>query len=143
MNMFTEKQKGGKEDLSKEQNKIAQGTSYNGDITSEGSFRVEGKVEGSIKTSGKVVIGKTGEVEGEITCENADIEGAFKGDISVNATLALRATANVNGKANIDKLSVEPGAVFNATCTMKGAVKDLGSDSKRSKGEKTKEGQTA
>jgi cytoskeletal protein CcmA (bactofilin family) len=141
--MFTEKQKGGKEDLSKEQNKIAQGTSYNGDITSEGSFRVEGKVEGSIKTSGKVVIGKTGEVEGEITCENADIEGAFKGDISVNATLALRATANVNGKANIDKLSVEPGAVFNATCTMKGAVKDLGSDSKRSKGEKTKEGQTA
>jgi len=141
--MFTEKQKGGKEDLSKEQNKIAQGTSYNGDITSEGSFRIEGKVEGSIKTSGKVVIGKTGEVEGEITCENADIEGAFKGDISVNATLALRATANVNGKANIDKLSVEPGAVFNATCTMKGAVKDLGSDSKRSKGEKTKEGQTA
>ena len=141
--MFTEKQKSGKEDLSKEQNKIAQGTSYNGDITSEGSFRIEGKVEGSIKTSGKVVIGKTGEVEGEITCENADIEGAFKGDISVNATLALRATANVNGKANIDKLSVEPGAVFNATCTMKGAVKDLGSDSKRSKGEKTKEGQTA
>ena len=141
--MFTEKQKGGKEDLSKEQNKIAQGTSYNGDITSEGSFRIEGKVEGSIKTSGKVVIGKTGEVEGEITCENADIEGAFKGDISVNATLALRSTANVNGKANIDKLSVEPGAVFNATCTMKGAVKDLGSDSKRSKGEKTKEGQTA
>ncbi len=141
--MFTEKQKSGKEDLSKEQNKIAQGTSYNGDITSEGSFRIEGKVEGSIKTSGKVVIGKTGEVEGEITCENADIEGAFKGDISVNATLALRSTANVNGKANIDKLSVEPGAVFNATCTMKGAVKDLGSDSKRSKGEKTKEGQTA
>ena len=141
--MFTEKQKSGKEDLSKELNKIAQGTSYNGDITSEGSFRIEGKVEGSIKTSGKVVIGKTGEVEGEITCENADIEGAFKGDISVNATLALRATANVNGKANIDKLSVEPGAVFNATCTMKGAVKDLGSDSKRSKGEKTKEGQTA
>ena len=141
--MFSEKQKSSKEDLSKEQNKIAQGTSYNGDITSQGSFRIEGKVEGAIKTSGKVVIGKTGEVEGEITCESADIEGAFKGDISVNATLVLRSTANVNGKANIDKLSVEPGAVFNATCTMKGAVKDLGSESKRSKGEKTKQGQTA
>ncbi len=141
--MFSEKQKSSKEDLSKEQNKIAQGTSYNGDITSQGSFRIEGKVEGTIKTSGKVVIGKTGEVEGEITCESADIEGAFKGDISVNATLVLRSTANVNGKANIDKLSVEPGAVFNATCTMKGAVKDLGSESKRSKGEKTKQGQTA
>lgn len=141
--MFSEKQKSSKEDLSKEQNKIAQGTSLNGDINSQGSFRIEGKVEGTIKTSGKIVIGKTGEVEGEITCESADIEGAFKGDISVNATLVLRSTANVNGKANIDKLSVEPGAVFNATCTMKGAVKDLGSESKRSKGQKTKQGQTA
>ena len=37
--MFSEKQKSSKEDLSKEQNKIAQGTSYNGDITSQGSFR--------------------------------------------------------------------------------------------------------
>lgn len=141
--MFSEKQKSSKEDLSKEQNKIAQGTSLNGDINSQGSFRIEGKVEGTIKTSGKVVIGKTGEVEGEVSCESADIEGAFKGDISVNATLVLRSTANVNGKANIDKLSVEPGAVFNATCTMKGAVKDLGSESKRSKGQKTKQGQTA
>ena len=144
--MFSEKQKNNTEDLSKEQNKIAQGTSYNGDITSQGSFRIEGKVEGTIKTSGKIVIGKTGEVEGEINCETADIEGAFKGDISVNSTLILRSTAKINGNADIDKLSVEPGAIFNATCTMKGAVKDKGSESKESKQPKkqtNKEGQTA
>mgnify|MGYP006434532925 CR=1 FL=1 len=141
--MFSEKQKNNTEDRSKEQNKIAQGTSYNGDITSQGSFRIEGKVEGTIKTSGKIVIGKTGEVEGEVNCESADIEGAFKGDISVNSTLTLRSTAKVNGNANIDKLSVEPGAVFNATCTMKGAVKDLSSESKGRKQQRSKEGQTA
>ena len=141
--MFTDKPKKSSEDLTKEQNKIAQGTSYNGDITSQGSFRIEGKVEGTIKTSGKIVIGKTGEVEGEINCENADLEGAFKGDISVNDTLVLRSTAKVNGNAKIDKLSVEPGAIFNATCTMKGAVKDLSSESKRSKKQTTQKGQTA
>ena len=141
--MFSDKQKNSPEDLSKEQNKIAQGTSYNGDITSQGSFRIEGKVEGTIKTSGKIVIGKTGEVEGEINCENADIEGTFKGDLTVNATLVLRSTAKVNGNAQVDKLSVEPGAVFNATCTMKGAVKDMESEPKRSKKQVTKEGQTA
>ena len=131
--MFTDKPKRSSEDLTKEQNKIAQGTSYNGDITSQGSFRIEGKVEGTIKTSGKIVIGKSGEVEGEINCENADIEGAFKGEISVNDTLVLRTTAKVNGNAQVDKLSIEPGAVFNAKCTMKSAVKDLSSESKRSK----------
>ena len=46
--MFTDKPKKSSEDLTKEQNKIAQGTSYNGDITSQGSFRIEGKVEGTI-----------------------------------------------------------------------------------------------
>ena len=142
--MFSEKQKTSTEDLSKEQNKIAQGTSFNGDITSQGSFRIEGKVEGTIKTSGKIVVGKTGEVEGEIECENADIEGSIKGEISVNATLILRSTAKVNGNAKIDKLSVEPGAVFNATCTMKGDVKDTSnSGQKGGRQQKPEKGQTA
>lgn len=140
--MFSDK-KNSTEDLSKEQNKIAQGTSFKGDVESKGSFRIEGYLNGSIKTNGKVVIGKTGEVEGDIECENADLEGSFKGSLSVNAALSLRSTANVNGEVTVDKLSIEPGAVFNATCVMKGSVKDLSSESKKSKKGFFKEGQTA
>lgn len=118
-------------DLTKEQNKIAQGTVFKGGIESQGSFRIEGKVIGNIKTPGKIVVGKTGYIEGEIECENADFEGEFKGEIKVSKLLTLRATAKIEGEVFADKLSIEPGAVFNATCSMKGAVKSISGNAKK------------
>lgn len=123
--MFTEKNKPVNSDLTKEQNKIAQGTVFKGGIESQGSFRIEGKVIGNIKTPGKIVVGKTGYIEGEIECENADFEGEFKGELKVSKLLTLRATSKIEGEVFTDKLSIEPGAIFNATCSMKGAVKSL------------------
>ncbi len=67
--------------INKEQNKIAQGTKIKGNIEAKGCFRIDGCVEGSVKTPGKVVIGKEGCVKGELECENADIEGKFSGNL--------------------------------------------------------------
>lgn len=108
-----------------QQNTIAQGTTFNGDLISEGDFRVEGAVSGSLTTTGKVVIGKTGTIDGILVCKNADVEGGFKGTLTVSDTLSLRASANVEGEVQIGKLAVEPGATFNANCLMKGSVKEL------------------
>lgn len=108
-----------------QQNTIAQGTTFNGDLISEGDFRVEGAVSGSLTTTGKVVIGKTGTIDGILVCKNADVEGKFKGTLTVSDTLSLRASANVEGEVQIGKLAVEPGATFNANCLMKGSVKEL------------------
>ncbi|MBZ9652688.1 bactofilin family protein [Psychroflexus montanilacus] len=129
--MFAEKNKPVNSDLAKEQNKIAQGTVFKGSIESQGSFRIEGKVVGNIKTPGKIVVGKTGYIEGEIECENADFEGEFKGELKVSKLLTLRATAKIEGEVFTDKLSIEPGAVFNATCSMKGAVKSISGNAKK------------
>jgi cytoskeletal protein CcmA (bactofilin family) len=108
-----------------QQNTIAQGTTFNGDLISEGDFRIEGAISGSLTTSGKVVIGKTGTVDGLLVCKNADVEGKFKGTLTVSDTLSLRASAEVEGEVQIGKLAVEPGATFNANCLMKGSVKEL------------------
>lgn len=108
-----------------QQNTIAHGTTIKGDLISEGDFRIEGTVSGSLTTSAKVVIGKTGIIDGTLACKNADIEGKFKGNLTVSDTLSLRASANVEGEVQIGKLAVEPGATFNANCLMKGAVKEL------------------
>lgn len=130
--MFTDKKNQGP-DLTKEQNKIAQGTIFKGDIESQGSFRIEGKLEGSIKTPGKIVVGKSGFVDGQIDCDSADFEGKFYGKLEAKTRLTLRATAHIQGEVFVDQLSVEPGAIFNATCTMKGAVKKLSDNDKTSK----------
>ena len=116
-----------------ERNTIAKNTSLVGDINSDGDFRVDGKIEGTIKTTGRVVIGKEGTVTGTIDCVNADIEGTFAGKLIVDQILSLKNTADISGDVIMGKLSVEPGAVFNATCAMKGSVKVIQND-----GEKTK-----
>ncbi|GGE25311.1 bactofilin family protein [Psychroflexus planctonicus] len=140
--MFGNKKDNKVEDLTKEQNKIAQGTTFKGDIDSQGSFRIEGKVEGNITTAGKVVVGKTGYVEGSIQCEYADFEGKFSGEITVNSTLTLKSSAIIEGNVVTEKLAIEPGAVFNATCKMKGAVKSLNDEKSRQQQTRKKE-QTA
>jgi cytoskeletal protein CcmA (bactofilin family) len=124
--MFTDN-KNSKSNLNSfsQQNTIAQGTTFNGDLLSEGDFRIEGAISGSLTTSGKVVIGKTGTVDGLLVCKNADVEGKFKGTLTVSDTLSLRASAEVEGEVQIGKLAVEPGATFNANCLMKGSVKEL------------------
>ncbi|MAN27027.1 MULTISPECIES: bactofilin family protein [Mesonia] len=123
----------------KEQNKIAQGTTITGSIEGKGSFRIEGKVEGTLKTAGKIVVGKTGYIDGEVECENADFEGKFSGKLVVKNMLSLKSTANIEGEVIIGKLSVDPDATFNAKCSMKGGVKTLSDERGRgkTKGEKT------
>jgi len=121
--MFSEKKE--KQPQVLERNIIAKNTSIVGDVKSEGDFRIDGRVEGTIFTSGRVIIGKSGVVSGKVDCTNADIEGKFSGELNVGSLLTLKATAKISGDVVIGKLSVEPGAEFNATCSMKGSVKEL------------------
>lgn len=104
-------------------NRIEKNTKIKGNITSEADFRIDGKLEGNVKTSGKVVIGKDGYINGKVECVNADIEGKFNGELLVNDLLSLKASAIIEGTVSVSKLAVEPGATFNAACTMgKGAT---------------------
>lgn len=101
-------------------NRIEKNTKIKGDIVSEADFRIDGKLDGNVTTSGKVVIGKGGYIHGKVECVNADIEGNFNGELLVSDLLSLKASAVIEGTVSVTKLAVEPGATFNASCTMKG-----------------------
>ena len=123
--MFSEAKKTKPASNQNEQNRIAAGTLITGEISGKGCFRIEGTLEGSLKTPGKVVISEGGLINGTLECDNADIEGKFKGKLLVKGILTLRCLANIEGEVVAGKLAVEPGAVFNATCEMNGGVKPL------------------
>ena len=124
--MFSESKKGKMtQESSTQQNIIAQDTKIVGDIISKGAFRVDGQVEGNVRTQGKVVVGKSGFINGTIEGTNADFEGSFSGKLKLSGTLSLKSTAYIQGEVEVGKLAVEPGATFNAVCNMKGAVKEL------------------
>lgn len=124
--MFSEKikQKSNAE-ITKEQNRIAAGTVITGDISGKGGFRIEGTLEGNLKTPGKVVIGESGLINGSLDCEHADIEGKVSGNVVVKGILSLRNSAVIDGEVTTGKLAIEPGANFNATCKMDGGVKSI------------------
>ena len=99
-------------------NIITKGTVIKGDVTSTGDFRLDGTLEGNIQLNGKLVVGDTGIVNGNILCMNANIIGSVNGNLSVKELLSLHATARVKGDILINKLSIEPGAVFTGKCCM-------------------------
>jgi len=99
-------------------NIIAQGTTIKGDIESNGDFRIEGSIKGTIKVKGKVVIGESGDVEGQVFCQSADISGRAKIKMEVTELTSLRANCNFSGDIITKKISIEPGAIFSGTCQM-------------------------
>jgi cytoskeletal protein CcmA (bactofilin family) len=132
--MFSDKKKQTKNmEPSTSQNRINEGTELKGDIVSSGFFRIDGKVEGNISKPSKIVIGKNGSVKGKLDCADADIEGKFDGNLNVSGTLTLKATAHIEGDVIVGKLAVEPGATFNASCSMQGAKRDVGTTSSEEK----------
>ena len=106
-------------EMSGQYSRIENSSKLTGDIVSEADFRIDGTLEGTIKTSGKVIIGKEGKVNGTIDCETADIEGSIKGSLKVKTILFLKSTSSVEGDVSIGKLIVESGASFNANCSMR------------------------
>lgn len=100
-------------------NIIAQGTSIVGDIESEGDFRIEGSIKGKIIAKGRIVVGTSGNVDGEIICGDADIFGTVNGKLEVRSLTVFKASAIFSGDVTTKKISIEPGAVFTGTCQMK------------------------
>lgn len=99
-------------------NMVGKGTGIKGDIKSDGDFRIDGTLNGSIQSNGKIVVGQSGFIEGELVCQNADISGEVKATIRVKELLSLKATSKVNGEIYTGKLAIEPGARFTGTCNM-------------------------
>lgn len=132
MMMFTKKDKP-YTDLLGKTNRIVEGTIIKGDIISKADFRLDGELIGNFQSTGKLVIGPTGSVTGDINCKNADIEGKFNGTIEVLELLNVKSKASIQGAATVGKLSVEPGADFSASCIMKENLKKPTSNGRETK----------
>jgi len=99
-------------------NQIGVGTDINGDVSTNGDIRFDGNLTGNLKTKGKVVIGETGAVKGEISCKNSVVEGKIEGKMVVGELLTLKATSSFTGDIVTRRLAIEPGAKFSGNCNM-------------------------
>ncbi len=102
-------------------NLIGTGTVIEGNVTSSGDIRIDGTLKGNMTTKGKVIIGETGKLNGEIRCKNLDVEGSIEGKAFINELLSLRNRSKILGDISTNKLAIEPGAVFTGRCDMSGS----------------------
>ncbi len=106
-------------------NLIGTGTMIEGNITTNGDIRIDGSLKGNLATKGKVIVGDTGKISGEVNCRNFEVEGSVDGKVVVSELLSLRAKSKILGDISTSKLAIEPGAVFTGKCDMSGSNPNL------------------
>ena len=99
-------------------NILGPGAIVKGEIQVNGDFRIDGTLNGTIQCKGKIVVGPTGKIDGEIQCQNADFSGEITATVKVSELLTLKETARFSGDITTGKLAIEPGAKFSGTCSM-------------------------
>lgn len=99
-----------REDTSSSNNvtRICPNTQIIGNIITQHDIRIDGTVDGEIKTEGKLVIGESGKCKGKVQCKNVDISGLFDGVLKVSELASLRDKCMFTGELHADMLSIEP-----------------------------------
>jgi cytoskeletal protein CcmA (bactofilin family) len=97
---------------------IGPGMTIVGDCETDGTVRVEGSVEGSIKAGKAVVVGKQGRVSGDVSTQDAVISGRVEGTLRAASRLELQATCQIDGEIHTRRMQLEEGAVLNGTVHM-------------------------
>ncbi len=97
---------------------IGPGMKVVGDCETDGTIRIEGVVEGSVRAGKAVVVGRDGRVHGDITTQDAVISGSVVGTVNAESRLELQATARIDGEIRARRMQLEEGAILNGTVQM-------------------------
>lgn len=89
-----------------------------GDLETEGTVRVEGRVEGNVRAGKAVVIGESGEIEGDVRTQDSVISGKIEGSVTAASRLEVQASAEIDGEIHARRMQLEEGAVLNGTVRM-------------------------
>ncbi len=99
-------------------NALTAETTIIGKVLSQKDIRIDGTLEGELECKGKVIVGETGKVIGDVSATNAEVVGRITGNVMVTDMLVLKSTSILEGDVQVRRLAIEPGAVLNGKCTM-------------------------
>ena len=91
---------------------------FKGELTADEDLLIQGQIEGSIKHTQRVTIGKAGKVKANITAQVIKIEGTVWGDVHAERSVALESSGNLRGSIHAPSVSLIEGSRFNGTVDM-------------------------
>ncbi len=110
---------------------LGKGAYFEGVITVEHSLRVDGKVKGDVKTSDTLVVGKEGEIEGNVKAKNLVVGGKLNGIVEADGKTVLESRSEFHGEMKTRKLVIDEGATFDGKCSMVGDDKKFSDITKK------------
>lgn len=96
---------------------IGEGYIFTGELRGATVVRIEGKVVGNVNVTGGVILGETGDIEGDITSSSVIVYGTVNGNIT-SSHLEIKKSGQVNGDITTDTLEIELGAQYNGKLNM-------------------------
>ena len=102
-----------------EDNFLLNGSEIIGNLKTNSNIRIDGRLEGDINSTEKIFLGKFGNVTGDVSCENAYIEGQLEGDLTVNGVADIRNGAKIKGDIVASKLIFEDGSELKGSIKLK------------------------
>lgn len=99
-------------------NIIGPHTNINGDIISEGDFRIDGEFFGNIKIKGELIVGSSGNINGVIESKSLIVSGNINATMTVLDVVILKSSSIVTGDINTKKIIIDDGAIYNGNCKM-------------------------
>lgn len=97
---------------------LGRGTEFKGTISSRGTLRIEGRVEGDISVQGDVIISESARVTADIRARHVTVAGEVEGELDLEGRLEITSTGKVRGKIRVANLAVSEGGFFLGTCEM-------------------------
>ena len=94
-------------------------TVIDGTVETANDIRVDGRIDGDVITSGRLVVGERAVVEGNVTCLSVDVLGRVIGNICASSQVVLKMSAVVQGDISASSVAIHAGAQFNGRCNMK------------------------
>jgi cytoskeletal protein CcmA (bactofilin family) len=97
---------------------LYKGSRVTGQLTFQGSARIEGSVDGEIQCHGTLTIGERAEVRAKISGEIVVIRGRVEGNVVAKEKVELIAPARLYGDVDTPRLIVTEGVIFDGGCCM-------------------------
>ena len=124
---------------------VGKATEIKGDLKSSGSMRIDGRVEGTVETSGDLIVGEGGVVVANVQASSVLVAGEVQGQVRATARLEVAATGRIRGDVETPVLVVNEGGRLDGKCTMTAqerpasfslARAEMASDARTSDGER-------
>ena len=98
---------------------LDRGSRLNGELHFESSFRIDGRFEGKIASSGRLIVGEGGEVQGDIHVRHVTVSGVVRGTLAADEQIHIASGGRVEADLDTPSLVIEDGAIFEGRCTMR------------------------